>query len=940
MQNSRTAHAKVPEERWHADAWYHPDPDRKGSLNTTHGFFLEQDVAAFDAPFFSVTAKEAAGMDPAKRLVLEVSYEAFENAGLPMDKVAGTKTGVYVGSMTSDYELLSTREIYDEPHMAAAGSSEAMTANRVSWFFDLRGPSLTLDTACSSSLYALHLACQSLRLGETNMALVAGVSVVLHPNFMQQLVAMHMLSPDDISHTFDDRANGYGRGEGLGGLVIKRLGDAIRDGDTIRAVIRGSGTNVDGKTPSVTMPSPEAQADLIRDVYRKAGLPLDQTQYIELHGTGTPVGDPIELSAIAATFGACRSHGNPVHVGSIKPNVGHTEGCAGLAGVFKAIMCLEKGVLLPTAEVGKINPKLRFADWNIVLPAQTMAWPTHGPRRVSVNSFGFGGANAHIILDDAHHYMKAKGLNGEHSTLHNTKYLESNPASKSDITNSPTDKIMNGDENGIDVTKKPKKKKKKKLFIMSSRDEPGIQRLGKSLGSYWKSDKAINDVTNAATYLSDVAYTLATRRSLFDYRSFVVAESTEELVQGLEGPLPRFKRSTKQNRVAFVFTGQGAQWAGMGRQLIEFPTFAASVARSKACLESLRCPFDVETEIQQTEGSKIESSEYSQPICTVVQIALVDLLREWDIRPKAVVGHSSAAAYAAEILSHEDAVKVAFIRGVYSGMVSRGPKAGAMLAAGISEEEAEAYLATMPSETVVTACVNSPKSVTLSGDAEFVDILEQSIAKDGNFARKLRVVPAYHSPHMRMVADDCLRAMVEAGVGGANQEAKIPMFYSLIPLRLASRIGSETCAAQYDFRKPSPVNLLVGSSGRRAGRKATVKWDALLEVGPHAALKAPLVQIMESIDAKLPSELLYTSLLVRKEDAVTTALKAVGSLWATGIPILLAKVNREQDLVESPQVVVDLPSYAWNHERVYWHETPATKVSPSTTHAAFVRHSA
>lgn len=300
-------------------------------------------------------------------------------------------------------------------------------------------------------------------------------------------------------------------------------------------------------------------------------------------------------------------------------------------------MCLEKGILLPTAEVEKINPKLRFADWNLVLPAQTMAWPTHGPRRVSVNSFGFGGANAHIILDDAYHYMKANGLNGKHSTLRNLTYLESSPTSKSEITNGPTDKIINGDENSIEVTKKPKKK----LFILSSRDEPGIQRLGKSLGAYWKSDKAVSDVTNAAAYLSDVAYTLANRRSLFDYRTFVVAESTEGLVEGLEGPLPRFKRSTKQNRVAFVFTGQGAQWAGMGRQLIEFPTFAASVARSKACLELLGCPFDIETELQHTEGSKIESSEYSQPICTVVQIALVDLLREWDIRPKAVVGHSS-----------------------------------------------------------------------------------------------------------------------------------------------------------------------------------------------------------------------------------------------------------------------------------------------------------
>ncbi|TLD10484.1 hypothetical protein PgNI_06632, partial [Pyricularia grisea] len=373
MCKVRSAHGRVPPSRWNADARLHPDPDRKGTVTTTHGFFLEQDITTFDAPFFSVTAKEADGMDPAKRILLEA-------------------------------------------YMAAAGTSEAMTANRVSWFFDLLGPSLTLDTACSSSLYCLHLACQSLLLGETNMALVAGVNMILHPNFMRRLTAMHMLSPDGISHTYDDRANGYGRGEGVGALVVKRLSDAIRDGDTIRAVIRGSSINFDGKTPSISMPSSDAQTDLIRRAYKAANLPINETQYVEMHGTGTPVGDPVELAAIAATFGAAASPEKPVLVGSIKPNVGHTEGCAGLAGVFKAIMSLEHGIIVPTPFVETINPRLRFAEWNLKLPEATMPWPTPGPRRISVNSFGFGGANAHVILDDAYHYLKTNGLKGNHAT--------------------------------------------------------------------------------------------------------------------------------------------------------------------------------------------------------------------------------------------------------------------------------------------------------------------------------------------------------------------------------------------------------------------------------------------------------------------------------------------------------------------------------------------
>ncbi|KAI2628548.1 lovastatin nonaketide synthase [Hypoxylon sp. NC1633] len=905
MLHARSAHARVPKERWDADAWYHPDPDRKGSLNTTHGFFLDQDIGAFDAPFFSVTAKEAAGMDPTKRLLLEVAYEAFENAGMPIEAVAGSPTGCYVGSMTSDYEVLSTHDIYDLPHMAAAGSSEAMTANRVSWFFDLRGPSLTLDTACSSSLYALHLACQSLRLGETNMGLVAGVNVILHPNFMQQLVAMHMLSKDGISHAFDDRANGYGRGEGIGALIVKRLSDAIRDGDTIRAVIRGSGVNVDGKTPSVTMPSSDAQAELIRATYKEAGLPLTETQYVELHGTGTPVGDPIELAGIAATFGASASPDKPVHIGSIKPNVGHTEGCAGLAGVFKAMMSLEQGVIAPTAKVETINPKLKFAEWNLTLPQTALAWPTEGPRRVSVNSFGFGGANAHLIMDDAYHYLKARGLSGNHSTI--VKPAVGAPLIDGEVPDLP-----------------------KKLFVFSAREEPGIKRIAKTLGPYWESSAKVDPSKDSEEYISDVAYTLSARRTLFDYRSFAVADSASGLARQLEQGIPKFKKLSKHNGMAFVFTGQGAQWAGMGRQLVSVPTFAKSIAESKAILKAMGCPFDLEVELQKLKGSKIDTSEYSQPICTAVQVALIDLLTDWSVKPKAVVGHSSgeiAAAYAAGILSHEDAIKVAYLRGIYSEKVTRGPKTGAMLAAGIGEEDAAEYLKNVPKDSVVTACINSPKSVTLSGDANVIDELEKSISADSKFARKLRVATAYHSPHMRMVADECMEAMVKAKV--SDPRPPTAMMFSSVTGDL---VDYKEVGPFYWIRNMcNPVrfsgavrNLLTYSESKRA-RKTAMKWDALVEIGPHSALKAPLTQIMEGVDKKLPTELHYGSMLSRGEDAVASVLKAAGQLWSLGISVSLDRVNRELESGNKAQVVIDLPAYPWNHDKQFWHETPATK---------------
>ncbi|GAW15899.1 hypothetical protein ANO14919_053210 [Xylariales sp. No.14919] len=930
MKESRTAHAKVPTERWDADAFYHPDPDRKGTLTTTHGFFLQQDIAAFDAPFFSVTPKEASGMDPAKRLLLEVAYETFENAGLSLEGVAGTKTGVYVGSMTSDYELLSTRDMLDAPYMAAAGSSEAMTANRVSWFFDLRGPSLTLDTACSSSLYALHLACQSLRLKETNMGLVAGVNVILHPNFMNQLTAMHMLSPDGTSHTFDDRANGYGRGEGIGGILVKRLSDAIRDGDTIRAVIRGTGTNVDGKTPSVTMPSGEAQAELILSTYAEAGLPLDDTRYVELHGTGTPVGDPIELSAISSTFGAHASDENPVYVSSIKPNIGHTEGCAGLAAVIKAVLCLERGYILPTANVSKINPKLRFAEWNLALPEKAIPWPTSGLRRISVNSFGFGGANAHVILDDARTYLRTSGLQGNHSTVDKPRdlppaenYTNGNHTNGSHVNGNYTNGNHTNGVNGVTL------EQTKRLFLFSSSDEKGLQRLANSYRGLCNRNRHVFTKQEAIRYTKNMAYTMAARRSMFDHRSFAIAGSIDELGQQLSDTLPRFKRPSKQQGIGFVYTGQGAQWAGMGRELLTLPGFANSILRSYECLKTLKCPFDLLEELNDSESLRIESAEYSQPICTAVQIGLTDLLTHWGVRPKAVVGHSSgeiAAAYSAGIITHEDAMKVAYLRGVYSGQVSKCGRAGAMLAAGISEDEAQDYLKHVPSGSVVTACINSPKSVTLSGDADYVVELEKRISKDGKFARKLRVTTAYHSPHMKAVAESCLEAMATASVS-EPKATQIQMFSSVTG-QLISHYEVDKSYWVRNMCQPvrfsqAVSSLLTHASGRKSA--PSVRWNSLVEIGPHSALKAPLTQIMDATSNKLSKELPYASMLVRGTDAVVSSLRAAGVLWALGNKLDISRVNQESDGEDKLHVLTDLPSYPWNHERQYWHETSGTK---------------
>ncbi|GKZ38757.1 type I Iterative Polyketide synthase (PKS), partial [Aspergillus brasiliensis] len=872
LRLGRREHGRVPASRYQASAWEHPSHDRKGAINHDSGFFLAEDPSRFDAPFFSITSKEAAGMDPVQRILLEVAYEAFENGGVPMETLPGSATGVYSGCMTNDYELLSTRDIMDMPHNSATGNGRTMLANRLSWFFDLRGPSIMLDTACSSSLTALHLATQALRAGECS----------------QRLSYMHMLSADGISHSFDSKANGYGRGEGFGAILLKPLSKAMADGDPIRAIVRATGSNQDGRTPGITMPNPTAQADLIRATYSQAQLSMGDTTYFEAHGTGTAIGDPTELSAIGASFGAERKPGDePVYVGSVKSNLGHTEGAAGVAGIIKVVLCLEKGMLVPNAGFSNMNPKIRLEEWGLRLSNTTTPWPAHLSQRASINSFGFGGANAHAILEST------------------TQYLGT--------TQAPLD--TNTDEIP-------------QVVVVSTHDQSGLDRTADKWKDYL--DSYISG-KGRGLGLSDIADTLATRRSQLPFRSFAVVNSVAELRDMMVAGLPSFPRASRKNQthLAFVFTGQGAQWPRMGMQLLANPVFAASMERSQQVLQTLDCPWDLLEEIRaDATTSRISQPDRSQSSCCALQVALVDLLRSWGVTPKAVVGHSSGevgAAYAAGYLTHEDSIRVTYFRGVLSQRIAEGGSRGGMLAAGISVADAQGYLQTLPPESVVVACVNSPLSVTLSGNIDEIELLERRLQADGRFARRLRVDTAYHSPHMRALADD-YKAVIECVRPVDKYNGSISMFSSVTKELLQAAdldasywVRNLVSPVEFSAAVTKVVTMTEAGKGRGRRRVVPVKWAGFLEIGPHEALKGPFNQTLQEVNADLTSTP-YRGLVLRKQDSRQTSLQVAGLLWCLGYAINLDTANQSFLDGIAPHVSRDLPSYAWNHQSSFWHE--------------------
>ncbi|KAF2158513.1 hypothetical protein M409DRAFT_71605 [Zasmidium cellare ATCC 36951] len=890
MLEKRCASKEIPADRFSSTAHHHPDVNRVDSLSIQGGHFIDGDVSAFDAPFFSIGAAEAEAMDPVQRLTLETAYRAIENAGIPLERITGTKTCVFTGSFSIDYATM----LHKDPHIPAkyhaTGTATNMQANRVSWFFNSTGPSANIDTAWSSSLIALDMVCQSIWAGDSNMGLACGSNIILTPESGLALDNLGMLGKDSRCYSFDHRANGYARGEGFGVLAVKPLADAIVAGDTIRAVIRSSGSNQDGRTPTLTQPSKLAQESLIMDTYAKAGLAMSETRYFEAHGTGTPVGDAIEASAIGASFRQFRSPEAPLYIGSVKSNIRHLEGASGVAGVIKTILALEAGIIPSNSNFERLNPKIDADFLNIKVAEDATPWPTKGLRRASVASFGFGGANSHIILDDAYNFLRLNGLTG----IHNTAVKPPNHGLSLDMA-----------FNAGQATTHPK------VLVWSTADEAGIGRT-KSL---WQ------------THFETLAIP---RHDLPKYID-------NALIDRMTGPL----KANSNPVLGFVFTGQGSQGYAMGRELMSsFPVYQNSLIRSSEILKDFGASWDLLGELLKSEkGTNVNKALYSQPARTALQIAQVDLMHSLEVEATTLVGHSSgeiAAAYCMGALNHRSALKVAFYRGVLASKLSGASKTkGAMMAVGLSQSEAVPYLnevaAEMGSGRLVVACVNSPKNVTISGESSHVDHLKGLLDGAQVFARLLKVDVAYHSFQMLEAADEYLSTLSDLQSQPVRARGKTPQMVSSVTGTWVS-IEKLSTAAYWVANMVSPVlfSKAVSTLTSRSPISAFKKIDGshrklvavtdLLEIGPHSALQGPIGEILHSIDRN--KAISYTSMLVRKISALDSLADAVGRLHCLGPAVSLDRFNNVTSGKASTQKTLSfLPEYSFNKSKTYWHES-------------------
>ena len=855
----------VPDDRWKHARFHDTNPEKSGCIRNAKGGFIDG-VDQFDGEFFGYFPTEAQRIDPQQRLLLEVTHEAMEDAGLRRDQLDGTRTSVFIGSFMYDYLCMqSASEQRDEinPYVAM-GCAVSPLANRISYDFNLKGPSVSLDTACSSSLVAVHLACRSLWGGEADMAIAGGVNVMLRPESSIMLSKAGFLNPDQYCKAFDAAANGYVRGEGAGVVILKPLKKAIADGDAIYAWVRGSAVNQDGYLPEgFTVPNVFSQIALMEAVYAEAGIDPLTVDYVEAHGTGTPVGDPIESLALGAVLGRDREEGQRCLIGSVKTNLGHLEGAAGIAGFIKGALTAQHGIAPPNLHFLQPNPDI---DWDhLKLEVPTRPTPlecSDHPWIVGVNSFGAGGTNAHVVLQEP-------------------------AAARSRLREQP---LSTNEPAAVGVT----------LYVLSAAHRDSLRTLALRHADF---------LSVTSERLDDAAFSAFTRRSHYGHLLAVVGQTPNEVesrlrkfANGEVNPETLTATITRKKRpkLAFVFSGQGGQWARMGLQLMQRePVFRQWMEEIETLFHQL-AGWSLLAELHKVDGeSKVNDTVIVQPAIMAIQIALVKLYEHYGIRPTGIVGHSIgevAAAFAAGALTLEQAVQVIYHRSQAQNMASGK---GGMLAVGLALEEARKVILGYDGRVSIGA-VNGPEMLTLSGDPDPLQLIAELLESRGVFNRPVRVQVAYHSHHMEPIKGVMLTALAQM----QGVKATTPLYSTVT----GHRENGLHLNADYWFQNARQPVLFTSALSAMLDDG----FDTFVEIGPHPVL----VSGAEALFQKRDTEALMAPSMTRKEPEMVVFLQSLARLAARGLE------PNTTVMFGSDRRYVRLPKNPWQHSR-HWFENPA-----------------
>jgi phthiocerol/phenolphthiocerol synthesis type-I polyketide synthase C len=863
LLDGRDLVTSVDADRWAQESLLHPNKAEPGNSYSFAAGSIG-DVAGFDAAFFGISPREAEQMDPQQRVMLELAWETFEQAGIPPSSMRGSRCGVYVGLSSVDYAYRRADDLSAIDATTMTGNAGSIAANRLSYVFDLRGPSMTIDTACSSSLVAFHQACQSIRTGETDAALVGGISLHLHPYGFIGFSKASMLSRQGRCRVFDAGADGYVRSEGGGVVLLKPLDRALADGNRILAVVAGTGVNSDGRKPGLTVPSHEAQAALLREVYAGAGIAPADIDYFEAHGTGTAVGDPLETRAIGEALGRQRSPEHPLPIGSIKGNIGHLEAAAGMAGLFKALHVLRDRRVPANVHLDVVNPHIDVSGWNLAPVREPLSLASERRLVVGVSAFGFGGTNAHAVLTSHEGALEADRLLGLQPI-----HAPSNPP-----------------------------------LLLSARSAQALRDASRDMARHLSAREDL------AQY--DIAYSAAHQRDVHAHRLAASGAERHALALALEqfaesGVAPGItlgKHRPEASAPAFVYSGNGSQWAGMGLQLQQEDAIFREALIEVDELYARRSGQSLLAELNASPtDNRFALTEIAQPALFAIQVALTRTLERRGIRPIAVCGHSVgevAAAWASGALTLDQAVRVIHERSSHQGR-TRGQ--GCMTAASLSKDQAVELLAALGlGERLTVAAVNAPAAVTLAGDTQAMTLLESALAQRRVACQRLALDYAFHSSAMDPIGGDLVHAL-----GGLEMRAAgLPMYSSVT----GDRVGPSAIDAAYWWRNVrEPVNF---EAAIRAMIDAGV--NTFVEIGPRAVLTAYLTEIAKPLGAAalvLPS-------LTRKEAGCARLTELATQLELSG------GLRDRARLFPVVGRCVELPHYPWQRER-HWH--PVTSES-------------